>query len=290
MRYKSNTSEWIGNLTIKLILISICCATIYPFLYILSVSVSDPLSVMKGEIFLLPKNIHYDYYRIVFRYPLIGTSYLNTIFYTVVGTIINMILTVITAYPLAKRNLFGRSYFNMFIAFTMLFSGGMIPTFLLVKDLGLLNLRAALIIPGAINAWNLILMRSFFENVPSELEEAASIDGSSILRTLFMIIIPVSIPAVATIGLFYAVAHWNDFMDALIYLRDSDKMPAQMILRLIVLQSSVGDMMNKSSDELTMAEGVKAATIMVVSVPIIVLYPFVQNYFVKGIMIGSVKE
>jgi putative aldouronate transport system permease protein len=279
--------------TVSVILVwFVVIITLYPFLFVLSSSISEPKAVMQNKIVLFPVGFSLAAYMKVFAYPLLKTGYMNTIFYTVVGTALNMLFTALMAYPLSRKSLVAHKYFMYIVTFTLLFSGGIIPTYLVVKGMGLIDTRWALIIPTLISTWNLILLKSFFENIPKELEEAATIDGCSQLQILFRIIIPLSVPAMATLSLFYAVTHWNAFFDAILYLSNQSLFPIQIFLRNIVIDSQTADMLEgsaKSIDDLILTESVKYATIMAVAMPIIVVYPFIQKYFVKGIMIGSLK-
>jgi putative aldouronate transport system permease protein len=292
MRIKATLDDRMFR-TVSVILVwFVVIITLYPFLFVLSSSISDPKAVMQNKIVLFPEGFSLAAYKKVFAYPLLKTGYMNTIFYTVVGTALNMLFTALMAYPLSRKSLVAHKYFMFIVTFTLLFSGGIIPTYLVVKGMGLIDTRWALIIPTLISTWNLILLKSFFENIPKELEEAATIDGCSQLQILFKIIIPLSVPAMATLSLFYAVTHWNAFFDAILYLSNQNLFPIQIFLRNIVIDSQTADMLEgsaKSVDDLILTESVKYATIMAVAMPIIVVYPFIQKYFVKGIMIGSLK-
>ncbi|WNR45290.1 carbohydrate ABC transporter permease [Paenibacillus roseipurpureus] len=272
--------------------LAVAAATLYPFLYVFSSSISDPKAVIQNKVLLLPVGFSLKAYEILLHYRPVRVGFLNSIFYTVVGTFINMALTSLMAYPLSRKSLFGRKAVMWLVTFTLLFNGGMIPTYLVVKELGLLDTRWALLLPGAIATWNLILLKTFFESIPRELEEAATIDGCSSMQTLLRIVIPLSMPAIATISLFYAVAHWNSWFDALVYLTDHNLYPIQMFLRSIVISSQTADMMGDggaSLQDMLMTESIKYATIMTVAIPMMIIYPFVQRYFNKGAMIGSLK-
>lgn len=268
---------------------------LYPFLYVLATSFSSNASVLAGRVSIVPDGFNLRAYKAVFNYSLVWTSYRNTIFYTTLGTAINMLLTILAAYPLSRKDFYGRGIFTFFIAVTMFFSGGLIPTFLIVRGLGLYNTFWALLLPGAISTTNMIIMRTFFQNIPDALEEAAIIDGASDLQILTKIILPLSIPSIATIGMFYAVGHWNSWFSAMIYLRDRSKYPLQLVLRQIVLQNQVNELLSQQhgttieETQSLISETVKYATIIVAVVPILCVYPFIQKYFVKGVMIGSIK-
>jgi len=274
---------------VSLILVCfIVIVTLYPFVYVFSSSISDPTAVFKNKIYLWPIGFSLKAYRTILSYPELRSGYVNTVLYTVAGTAINMLLTSLMAYPLSRRNLVFRKSFMIMITFTLVFSGGLIPTFLIVKSLGMVDTYWALLIPGAVSTWNVILMKTFFENLPKELEEAATIDGASSMHILFRIIVPLSAPAFATIALFYAVGHWNSYFPAMIYLQNEHLFPVQLFLRKIVLLGQTAEITERA-DTILMAESLKYATIMIVALPIILVYPFLQKYFVKGAMIGSLK-
>lgn len=231
-------------------------------------------------------------YQKVFAEKAIWTAYGNTIFYTVFGTAINVVMTTMLAYPLSRKKFMGKNLVAMFVTFTMLFSGGMIPSFLLIKNLGLYNSRWAMLIPGAISVYNMILARTFFAGLPDSLNEAAAIDGAGDLTILLKIVIPISKPILAVLTLFYAVAHWNTYFSALLYLPDLDLQPLQMYLvRLLVQNQQL--MADAGQDALELAVNAmqtKYATIIAVIVPILCVYPFLQKYFAQGVMIGAIKE
>ena len=285
---KTNVGRNIFN-TINATLLSILAiATLYPFLYVASSSFTSEKALMVGKIGIIPEDLSLLAYKIILNYPLIPGAYKNTILYTVLGVIVNLLLTTLGAYPLSRDRFKGKNLFMFIIAFTMLFHGGIIPTFIVVRNLHLINSIWAMVLPSAINTFNLIVMRTFFQQIPVDIEEAAAIDGCNDLQTLFKIILPMSIPSIMTIGLFYAVQHWNSFFPALIYLNERKLFPLQIILRDIVIQNRADDLM--SSGENVMArESIKYATIMVATVPILMVYPFIQKYFVKGVMIGAIK-
>jgi putative aldouronate transport system permease protein len=268
----------------------VICATLYPFLYVVSSSLSDPVIVGKGEVWLFPKGITLDAYKAVLKDPQIWKGYYNTIWYVTVGTIINIVMTTLTAYPLSRRHFDGRNAIMMFIAFTMFFSGGMVPGYLLVKNLHLINSRWAIVIPAAIGTYNLIVMRTFFQSIPDSLHEAATIDGCSEFGIFTRIYLPLSKASIAVLVLFYAVGHWNSFFSAMMYLNNEEKYPLQMILRKILIQQDQGNMMTdvvQGRDLLS--QTIRYATIIVSVLPIITAYPFLQKYFVKGVMIGAIK-
>lgn len=268
----------------------VICITLYPFVYILSCSISNPAAVAVGKVWLLPKGITFDAYRRVIEDRLVWISYKNTLWYVSVGTTINMLLTTITAYPLSRKRFSGRNPIMMFISFTMFFSGGMVPTYLLVKNLGLINSRWAIVIPVAISTWNLIIMRTFFEGIPESLYEAATIDGCNDIGILLKIYLSLSKPVMAVMVLFYAVSHWNSYFNAMLYLNKEELYPLQMLLRKILIQYEQSDLMaDVMEGRDAVGQTIRYATIIISSLPIISVYPFLQKYFVKGVMIGAIK-
>ena len=289
-----NVSEQVGRGINVIILgfIALCC--LYPFINITVTSFSSSRAVYAGEVFLLPVEFNLDAYMEVSRDGQIFVAMKNTVLLTVVGTALCMISTILCAYSLSKKRLFGRSAFMGMIVFTMLFSGGMIPSFLLIRSLGLMNTYWALWLGGLQSSYNMIVLRTFFQTIPDSLEEAAQIDGASDPYILVRIVLPLSGAALATITLFYAVGWWNTYFSAMMYISSSTKQTLMVKLRQMldavqVLQSEVG--MSEGSNMANIAqETFKAATILVSMLPIMCVYPFLQKYFTKGVMIGSVKE
>lgn len=285
--------DWVFHSANYLFMTVLVLVTVYPFIYVLATSLSDPIKVMAGEVWLLPIGFNLDAYDIVLRSKTVWNAYGNTIFYVVAGTSLNVVLTMLGAYPLSRRSLYGRGLFSFIIVFTMFFGAGMIPNFLLVKELGMLNTRWALIIPGAISAWLLIMTRTYLQaNIPDELVEAAQIDGANDLTILWRLVVPLSLPILAVIALFYGVGHWNEYVAALIYLRDVSLQPLQVILRQILLAQMGLDLASQVDDtfkEALMAQTLRPATTIVATIPILLFYPFLQRYFVKGMMVGSLK-
>ncbi|MGM7722465.1 carbohydrate ABC transporter permease [Metabacillus sp. Hm71] len=271
-------------------LIAIIC--IYPFIYVLSASISSSDAVLRGDVLLLPKDITFEAYKRVLEEPGIWVAYGNTIFYTVVGTLFSMFVTICGAYPLSRKRLKGRSFFAFFIAFTMWFNAGIIPTYLNLKELGLLDTRTAIIVGFAISTFLVFIMRSFFQSVPDSLEESAKVDGANDLQILWKIFLPLSKPALITVGLFYAVSRWNSYFWSMIVLNDESKIPLQVLLKKLVVDMSVKEQMANSLDTTSQysAETVIYATIIVSIIPIVLVYPYLQKYFVKGTMIGGIKE
>lgn len=267
---------------------------LYPLIFVAVASISNPAAVVNGEVWLLPKEITFTGYEKLFANKEILKGYMNTILYTVVGTMVNVVMTILAAYPLSRKDFRGRNIFTALFVFTMFFSGGLIPTYLIVKDLGMTNTMWALIIPNAVAVWNIIIMRTFFQqSIPFEIQESAQIDGCGNFKILLKIILPLSMPILAVMTLFYSVAHWNSFFSALIYLSERDKYPLQLFLREILIQSNMQDMIQTSEESLAKtimeAESIKYALVIVANLPILMLYPFLQRYFVKGMVIGAIK-
>lgn len=275
-------------------LMLILLAALYPLLYVVSASFSDPLSIIQGKVWLLPDGFTLKAYERVFKNSAIITGYKNTILYTVVGTFVNLLMTIAGAYPLSRRDFNGRNLIMAIITFTMFFGGGMIPNYMVIRSLGLIDSFWVMIIPSAVTVWNLIIMRTFFQNtIPTEMQEAAFIDGCSNMRILVSIVLPLSAPIIAVTVLFYGVGHWNSFMPALIYLNSESRYPLQLILRSILLQNQTQSMMDvaneTSLEQILAAESLKYAVIIVASLPVLLLYPAIQKYFVKGVMVGAIK-
>ena len=268
----------------------VICITLYPFVFILSSSLSETGALSRGEVWLLPKGINFSAYKKVLQDDQIWTAYSNTIWYVVVGTIVNIIMTTITAYPLSRKKFSSRNIVMMMIAFTMFFSGGLVPSYLLIRNIGLIDSRWALVIPAAISTWNLIIMRTFFEGIPESLHEAATIDGCSEFKIMVKIFLPLSLPVLAVMVLFYAVAHWNSYFSALMYLNDQDKFPLQILLRKILIQYDQQKIVQTVDPRMdVVGQSVRYAVIIVSTVPILLIYPFLQKYFMKGVMVGAIK-
>ena len=270
------------------ILLAISFAMLYPVVYVIAASFSGETAILRGDVVFIPVDAHVKAYQKVFQYPLLWRSYGNTLIYTFVGTAINLTLTVLGAWALSQKKMVGRRFFTLMCTFTMFFNGGMIPTFLLIKELKLLNTMWAILLPGAVSTYNMILMRTFFLQIPQSLVEAAELDGCRDFGVLIRIVLPLSLASLMTIGMFYAVAHWNSYFSAVLYLSKPELYPLQIILRQVVLMNEIVE--NASSTENVMAEGIKYATIVVAMLPMLCIYPFVQRFFVKGVMVGSVKE
>ena len=287
-KYYRNKENFIFDTVVVLLVVLVLVVCLVPFMYILSASLSGPKPLTNGEVFLWPKDITLNAYVKIFEYPNFLRSYGNTIFYTVAGTAICLVMTCLMAFPLAHTRLKGHGFFMKLVIITMFFSGGLIPKFLLVNSLKLTDTVLAILLPSAINTFNLIVLINFFKGIPSDLEEAALIDGMGYFGIMRNIFIPLSIPALATITLDYAVYFWNDWFNALIYL-SSDQYPVMMILRNLVVGTMQMDVGNAGGEGDTVSIAMKCAVIVTSSVPIIVLYPFLSKYFVKGLTVGGVK-
>ena len=284
----------IFNVVNYALLTLVTLVVLYPLLFVVSASVSNPEFVLRGEMWFIPKGFNLDAYAKIFQNKDILLGYGNTILYTLIGTAINVVLTICAAYPLSRRDLAGRGLVTGLIVFTMFFGGGLIPTYLLIKNLNMLDTLWVMVIPNAVSVWNIIIMRTFFQqSIPGELQESAMIDGCTHFQTLLRIVLPLSMPIIAVMVLFYAVGHWNSYFNALIYLTTKERFPLQLILREILIQSDSGEFVKLTSESAARmkmsVEGLKYAVLVVANLPMLVLYPFLQRYFVKGIMIGALK-
>ncbi|TNJ63884.1 carbohydrate ABC transporter permease [Paenibacillus hemerocallicola] len=290
---KQSFGEKAGYWTLNGLLLLLSLCTLYPFWHVLMYALSDPKLSMGGGVFLLPRGFSLVSFQMLLDSKGIYTAYWNSIVRLFLGTFVNLLFTMMLAYPLSLRRFIGRNTITLMIFFTMLFSGGMIPTYLLVKQLGLLDSIWALIIPGAISAWNLLIMKNYFQSIPPELEESASIDGASPSRVLFTIILPVSMPVMAAIALFYGVAHWNNYFDAILYINSQSNQVLQVFLRTMLNGSSLQQVQGAdnfvSHIGMVTEESVKMATVIASVLPMLLIYPFLQKYYVKGVLIGSVK-
>ncbi|MDE2777655.1 MAG: carbohydrate ABC transporter permease [Chloroflexota bacterium] len=281
-----------GNTTLLLIITVII---LLPLIFIVAASFSSAEAVIAGRVTLWPVDFSLLGYETIFEHKKVWNGFANSLFYTFFGTIFNVFMTIIAAYPLSRQDLVGRRFITFGFIFTMLFSGGLIPTYMVVRDLGLLNTRWAMILPTGIGPFNLLITITFFRTtIPPELIEAARIDGASDFRTFRSVILPLARPIIAVLALFYAVnTHWNTYFQALIYLKDQDLFPLQIVLREILIQNSIDASMLIDIEDLVAREGLrellKYSLIVVASVPVMIIYPFVQRHFVKGMMIGSVK-
>ena len=268
----------------------------YPLYFVVIASISDPFDIATGKVFLFPASVNLAGYKEIFKSNDILTGYRNSIFYTVVGTMINLALTMTSAYSLSRKDMPGRNLFMMIFAFTMFFGGGLIPTYLVVEKLGLLDKYSILLLIAAVNVYNVIIARTFLQsNIPNELREAASIDGCDDFRFFFKVVIPLSKAVIAVLTIFYAVGHWNSYFNALIYLNSRDKFPLQLFLREILVRNEAMSEMNIYQDQegskayIMLSMSMRYALIILASVPVLILYPFMQKHFMKGVMVGAIK-
>jgi len=290
-KIKRSVGEHIFDWTNVIFLGILSFTFLYPFWYLFALSIADADKAALSQITFLPSYFSLDSYSNVLSSKYVYLGFMWSVIRTVVGTVVALLLGYHLAYVLSKRYLPNRTFWTTLLVFTMFFSGGMVPDYLLIKDLNLMNTVWALILPGAISAYNITIMRNFLMSLPDSLEESARIDGANDLTILYKIIFPLSMPILATVGLWTAVGHWNAWFDAMIYIRDNEKQVMQVVLRRIVLQGS-NDMVTLYGEEVdtsTTSETIKAAVTMVTTIPILCVYPFIQKYFVKGVMVGSLK-
>ncbi len=284
---KKTASDIIIDIIVYTLLALTAIVTAYPMIYILLCSVSDVNTVMSSNsILIIPKKLDWAAYEAVFKSPNILVGYKNTIIYTVVGTVMSVFLTLLAGYVLSRKWLYGRGFFTAVATIPMFITGGMIPTYLLIKNLHLLNSRWAVLLSGTIAVYNIIITRTFMAGIPDALEEAAHVDGANDLYIFARIFLPLSKPVIAVNALYYAVGRWNEWFSAMIYIKDRSLYPLQMFLREILIQTQMSDM---GAMKQQMAQNAKYATIIVSIVPILLVYPFVQKYFVKGVMVGAIK-
>lgn len=292
-RIREPRSDRIFTVATYVVLTLFVLAVLYPLIFILSASMSDPVAVSSGRVWLWPVDLNFSAYHEILHYKSIVRGFLNSVFYAGVGTLVNVTLTLLAAYPLSRRDLFGRNWFMALFVFPLMFSGGIIPTYLVVHDLGLLNTRWALILPTALAVWNVIITRTYYQvTIPHELLEAARIDGCDDIGFFWRIVLPLSKPIIAVNALFYAVGHWNQFFNALIYLTNEALFPLQLVLREILIRNQIDQSMMDAAElarRQELRDLLKYALIVVASIPPLLAYPFVQRHFVKGIMIGSLK-
>lgn len=276
--------------TVHLLLTILLLVSVAPLLNIIAVSLSSSTAIETGRVFLWPVEINFDSYFLLIHGTRITDSLLNSLYLTSVGVLLCMICTICTAYPLSKTYFIGRRFFSLAFVFSMLFSGGLIPTYMVVKTLGLLDSYFAIWLPSLISTFNVLVMKSYFENIPKEIEEAGRMDGCGEFRMIVRIMLPLSLPVIATLALFYGVGFWNAFMSVLIYIHTSDKYTLTVLVQqMIQSQSLLQEQMQMDSIQQKVPESIKSAAIIVMVLPMLVVYPFVQKYFVKGVMIGSIK-
>ena len=293
MKYKKSAGEWVFDSCNYLVMIGLIVITLYPCYYVLVASVSDPTRIYEGSgLHLYPKGFAMGAYKSVLSYSQLWISYANTILYVLAGGFLSTLVTVMTAFALTRRGLPFKNTIMMGILFTMYFSGGLIPTFLVVRSLQMVDTRWAVILVPLISTYNLIITISYFRGLPYELEEAAKIDGANDYRVLLQVMIPLAKPIIAVIALYYMVSLWNSYFNEMIYLTSRSKFPLQLVLREILIQNdtaSVGGAASNAGDVQSYAENLKFAVIVVSTIPILCVYPFIQKYFVKGVTLGAVK-
>ncbi|WP_313185247.1 carbohydrate ABC transporter permease [Lacrimispora sp.] len=289
-KMKKTVGERVFDILVHGILLLCFLIILFPLMYVVAGSLASAKELAENKFLIIPKEPTLDVYKYILSTKTFPRSIAVTTLVTIVGTFVNLIMTCLTAYPLARRNLLGRKWLMLGVTFTLVFSGGLIPTYLVVNSMGLIDKYAALIIPGAISSFNLVLVKNFFQEIPESLIEAAKIDGSSEINTLTKIVLPLSKPALATFTMFYAVGHWNQFLQPLLYLNDSKKWTVQILLRQIVMLSSTsGEDDGMMPGFILPMMSLKLAVVVVSTLPIIMAYPFMQKYFDKGVMVGSVK-
>lgn len=292
---RETRSDKIYGVFSHIIILLVMVILVYPIWAVVVASFSDPTELYKSPFHFWPETVTLDSYKLVFRDDSFLTGIWNSVKYTAVGTFINVILNICAAYPLSKRNFKGQSLLMKLLTFTMFFSGGMVPTYILINKMHLIDSFWVMILPSAIGTFNVILMRTYFQtNIPQELEEAASVDGCTNFKFLIHIALPLSIPIIVVVALYYGVGHWNDYFTAMMYLTKRQLYPLQLVLREILLENEAGKMLNVATDaayaERMMSRmGLKYAVIVISTIPILVIYPFVQKFFSKGVMVGAVK-
>ncbi|MFI7135506.1 carbohydrate ABC transporter permease [Nonomuraea sp. NPDC050153] len=292
-RVRDSRVDRLFMVAVHVLLVTFLAVVLVPLIYIVASSLSSADAVSSGRVTLWPVDFSLRGYEVALSDPQIVTGFANSLFYTVVGTLISVTLTIAIAYPLSRKDFFGRNLITRFIVFTMLFAGGVIPTYLVVKSLGMIDTRWALIVPNAIGVWQVIIARTYLRHaIPEELYEAAELDGASDLRVLWSVVLPLAKPMIAVIALVYAIAQWNSYFDALIYLKNDDLYPLQLVLRNILILNTQGD---SSMDVATMLERqqmadlLKYSLIVISTVPVLLIYPFVARHFTKGVMLGALK-
>ncbi len=294
-RIRSTKNDIVVDITVGVLLTLIVLVTIYPLIYVISCSFSAPSAVLTGEVTLLPVRPTLMSYTKLFKEGTLNLGLLNSVFYTLVGTLINLAFTATGAHALSEKKLRGRKPITMLIMITMMFSGGLVPTYLVIKDFHMINTRWALLLPNAVGVTNFMIMKNTFEfSIPTELKEAAHVEGASQARIFVSIVLPLSKAIIAVMFMYYCVGHWNEYFNALLYITDEDKQPLQVVLRRILISNEINQVISDGAtmqgmDRMALGEGLRYAIIVVSSIPMILLYPFFQRYFAKGVMIGAVK-
>lgn len=290
----SSTGDKVFIILVYVLLSAVMLIVLYPLIYIVSASFSDPQAVVSGKVVLWPVDVTLRGYKAVFKNPKILTGFINSFIYMGVGTVVNLVMTMLCAYPLSRKEFTARNKIAALFVFTMYFSGGLMPTYMVVNKLGLINTRWAMIIPSAMSTYNMIIARTYMVNsIPDELYEAAQIDGCSPFKYLLKVIVPLSKPILAVLALYYGIAKWNNYFDAMLYINDASLQPLTIVLREILIQNQIDPTMLTDASAMAKLQGMtellKYAVIVVASVPVLAIYPFVQKYFVKGVAIGAVK-
>lgn len=290
-KQRKTPGEHIFSLIVILVLTFCCFAVIYPIYYMFIVSISDGYAVTRGEVVLYPIGINFKAYKIALGYASVARSFMNSVVYTVAGTFIAVFMTALCAYPLSRKKLYGRGVLTFFVTFPMFFDAGLVANYMVVSTMHMKNTIWAMVLPGAVSIWYMIIMRTFFQGIPEELYESAYLDGGNDWTIFVKVILPLSKAVIATIVLFYAVSLWNAFIPALLYLDDSQMYPMQLLLRNIVMGSNnaATGTATIAGDAAVLGKNIKYAVIFITTLPILVVYPFVQKYFVKGVMVGSIK-
>jgi putative aldouronate transport system permease protein len=294
LKINDTKSDKIFDMIIFAVILIVIVIVVYPLYFVVIASISNPTAMNLGQVTIIPKGITLEGYKKVFTDAQIWTGYRNSIFYTLIGTSINLTLTLTSAYALSRRDLVGRKVIMLFFIITMFFSGGIIPSYFLVKNLRMLNTIWALLIPGAVSVYNLIIARTFFENnIPEELYEATSIDGGTHTRFFWSVVLPLSKSVIAVLSLYYAVFHWNSYFNAMMYIKNSSLYPLQIVLRNLLISSNLAlEMIQQNQQAMAQVDNIelmKYSAIIVSSLPVLIIYPFVQKHFVKGVMLGAVK-
>jgi len=289
--HKRTFSDWVLDIVVYTFMIGLGLLTLLPVVHVFSKSVSSDWALVSGRVNLLPVGFQLDTLVNVVTSYSFGRAFAISVIVTVVGTLLSIFVTAITAYPLSKRHLPGISIIMVLFVFTMLFNGGLIPNYLLIRELNLINSLWSLILPAMISVFNMLIIKSYYEALPEALEESARIDGAKTYMILFRIILPLCMPVLATIALFYAVGFWNDYFSPMLYINDPSLKTLQLHLRDVVMENDTANAINKSADDLMnmTPESIRAATVVASTVPILLVYPFLQKYFIKGVLIGSVK-
>lgn len=293
-KMKQTMGDRIFGFVVYAVIICAGLIALYPLLFVLSASISDPDAVNRGELWLLPVGLRWDGYVEVFKNAWILKGYGNSLYYTVVGTALNVVCTVTAGYALSRKDLYGRKAWNWYIAIPMWVNGGLIPTYLVVNSLKLVNTPVVLLILGLVSSYNIIICRTYMSSLPYELQEAAKIDGCNDFQILLKIVLPVSAPIIAVLSLYYAVGHWNNYFNAMIYVNKKDWQPLQVFLREFLLLNQTVDPdsgieLEEMIRQTKLARSMKYSLIVIASVPMLMIYPFVQKFFIKGVMVGSVK-